>query len=236
MTKFNLVYQDLKTKIDEGVYKTNVLLPSESRLMALYGTSRDTIRKALSRLRNEGYIQSRKGKGSIVINQQQYVFPIAGVVSYKELSDRLNIKTKTILTMTEDVELPVADFQTVDPGVKPIAVIKLVRVRRVNDEPAIIDIDYIDRQVVPQISKAVAEDSIYHYFEHDLHLSIGYAKKEITVESATAQDQQLLELKSNDVVVVVRSVTSLEDTTKFQYTESRHRADRFRFQEFARRA
>jgi GntR family trehalose operon transcriptional repressor len=77
--------------------------------------------------------------------------------------------------------------------------------------------------------------SIYRYFEEELHLSIAYAKKEITVEPATDSDQELLHLKAGDVVVVVKSVTSLEDTTTFQYTESRHRPDRFRFQDFARR-
>ncbi|KRO16054.1 trehalose operon repressor [Lacticaseibacillus saniviri] len=234
-TKFNLVFQDLQTKISEGVYATNELLPSEQRLQRLYGASRDTIRKALERLREQGYIQSQKGKGSTVINRQQYVFPVSGVVSYKELATRANLQTKTTLVSSRTTTLPLSDFAAVDPNAKPMTVTQLVRLRELNQEPLIIDIDYIDQDVVPKISKAVAEDSIYQYFEQTLHLRIAYAKKEITVEPATEQDQALLELPADGMVVVVKSVTSLEDTTAFQYTESRHRPDRFRFQDFARR-
>lgn len=236
MTKLNLVYQDIKQKIDEGIYKTDTMLPSENRLCELYGASRDTIRKALQLLRDQGYIQSQKGKGSVVINRQQYVFPVSGVISYKELVQRLNFNSQTTLVSEQQQALPVECFKTVDPHAKPKQVTKLVRLRDMNGEPVIIDIDYIDTEVVPAISKEVAEDSLYAYFEGKLHLVIAYAKKEITVEPATEQDQELLHLQAGSVVVVVKSVTSLEDTTAFQYTESRHRPDRFRFQEFARRS
>lgn len=236
MTKFDLVYQDLKQKIDAGTYATDTLLPSENALASLYGASRDTIRKALTKLRDQGFIQSQKGRGSVVINRQQYVFPVSGVISYKELSQRLNFQTSTTVIENSQTVLPTAAFKALDPQVKVQPVTRLVRLRTVNGEPAIIDIDYIACSVVPTIPQAVAEDSLYAYLEGQLHLTIAYAKKEITVEPATAQDQQLLHLDANASIVVVKSVTSLEDTTAFQYTESRHRADRFRFQEFARRA
>ncbi|WP_054714218.1 trehalose operon repressor [Lacticaseibacillus manihotivorans] len=236
MTKLDLVYQDLKQKIDTGVYATDTLLPSENALASLYGASRDTIRKALAKLRDQGFIQSQKGRGSVVINRQQYVFPVSGVISYKELSQRLNFKTTTTMIENTQMPLPIANFKAVDPHAKPCTTTRLVRLREVNGEPVIIDIDYINGDVVPAISKAVAEDSLYAYFEGQLHLTIAYAKKRNHRRAATAQDQQLLHLDANASVVVVKSVTSLEDTTAFQYTESRHRADRFRFQEFARRA
>lgn len=236
MTKLSLVYQDLKTKIDENIYQTNELLPSESKLGALYGASRDTIRKALERLRDEGYIQSQKGRGSVVINHQQYVFPVSGVISYKELVDRLNLHSETRLITQDETALPTC-FKTLDPQIRSDKLYThLVRQRVVNDEPVIVDTDYIDLQVVPNITKEVAENSLYEYFEHELHLHIAYAKKEITVEPVTDQDCRLLKLEPGGVVAVVRSVTSLDDTTMFQYTESRHRPDRFRFQEFARRS
>lgn len=39
-----------------------------------------------------------------------------------------------------------------------------------------------------------------------------------------------------DLLVCVKSYTYLEDATLFQYTESKHRPDKFRFVEFARRS
>jgi len=115
----------------------------------------------------------------------------------------------------------------------PVTAIK--RVRLIDGEPDIIDKDYILQAVVPDLPRAAAEKSLYAYFEQTLGLQIAYATKEITMEPATAEDQAHLDLPVGAYVAVVRSVTSLADATPFQFTESRHRADKFRFRDFARR-
>ena len=73
------------------------------------------------------------------------------------------------------------------------------------------------------------------YIENELGLKIAYAKKEITVQNATDEDYKYLDMKDFDMVAVVKSYTYLDDTSLFQYTESRHRPDKFRFVDFARR-
>ncbi|HDU1271622.1 TPA: UTRA domain-containing protein, partial [Listeria monocytogenes] len=50
-----------------------------------------------------------------------------------------------------------------------------------------------------------------------------------------AEDKKYLALHGDTHVVVVKSTVFLKDTTLFQYTESRHRLDKFRFIDFARR-
>ena len=68
-----------------------------------------------------------------------------------------------------------------------------------------------------------------------LGLKIAYAKKEITVQNASEEDKKYLDMKGFDMIVVVKSYTYLDDTSLFQYTESRHRPDKFVFVDFARR-
>ena len=48
--------------------------------------------------------------------------------------------------------------------------------------------------------------------------------------------KELLDMDGFDLLVCVKSYTYLEDATLFQYTESKHRPDKFRFVEFARRS
>lgn len=55
MTKYQKIYQDLLDKIKHGKIKPHTLLPSESELMKIYDASRDTVRKALNLLLNDGY-------------------------------------------------------------------------------------------------------------------------------------------------------------------------------------
>lgn len=235
MRKYDAIYQDLKEKIEAEIYATGSLLPSESALQDMYQASRDTVRKALRLFKDDGFIQSQKGKGSTVINRQEYVFPVSGVVSYAELAAQFHLQTRTVVLTNHFATLPAKSFKDVDPTVEVKQMRLLKRVRYLENEPDIIDIDYLDPKVVPPIPESVAKDSLYAYLEGPVGLTIAYATKEITVEAATEEDQRYLKIPPSAVVVVVRSCSSLTDTTKFQYTESRHRADRFKFHDFARR-
>ena len=235
MRKYDAIYQDLKEKIEAEIYATGSLLPSESALQDMYQASRDTVRKALRLLKDDGFIQSQKGKGSTVINRQEYVFPVSGVVSYAELAAQFHLQTRTVVLTNHFATLPAKSFKDVDPTVEVKQMRLLKRVRYLENEPDIIDIDYLDPKAVPPIPESVAKDSLYAYLEGPVGLTIAYATKEITVEAATEEDQRYLKIPPSAVVVVVRSCSSLTDTTKFQYTESRHRADRFKFHDFARR-
>lgn len=60
------LYKDLVAKIVEQVYPQNSKLPSEGALANEYAVSRPIVRLALSRLRNEGIIETVQGSGSFV--------------------------------------------------------------------------------------------------------------------------------------------------------------------------
>src|SRR5665647_1345606 len=66
LPRHSKVYEILRQHINEGVYQEGDLLPSENELCALHKVTRPTIRKALDRLSNEGFIVRHQGKGSIV--------------------------------------------------------------------------------------------------------------------------------------------------------------------------
>lgn len=60
------VYDHIRDMIRSGVYKQDDLLPGENELARQMGVSRVTVRTALRQLSEEGIIQTRKGKGSVV--------------------------------------------------------------------------------------------------------------------------------------------------------------------------
>ncbi|MEB3363399.1 UTRA domain-containing protein [Lactobacillus sp. R2/2] len=65
------------------------------------------------------------------------------------------------------------------------------------------------------MSAKQAQSSLYQYFEDDLGLEIDYATKTITVEPASQNVMQQLQLTDTNLVVVVRSLTYLKDTSFF---------------------
>lgn len=234
MNKFHDIFLELEKGILEGDYQPGTLLPSENQLVEHYSVSRETIRKALNLLINSGYIQKKQGKGSIVLNVRKFDLPISGVISYKELQSAQQIHSVTKVVELKEERVS-ENLARLTGWKKDAAVWRLVRQREIDGEVVIVDIDYLLKEIVQQLPEQRAADSIYDYFENDLGLAISYAQKEITVEAMTEEDQQLMDVQEYTHVVVVRSVVSLEDTRCFEYTESRHRLDKFKFVDFARR-
>ncbi|MGF9695901.1 MULTISPECIES: trehalose operon repressor [Paenibacillus] len=232
--KFIRIYEDIAAHIRTGEIEAGTMLPSELDLSESYQTSRETIRKALKMLYEEGYIQKIQGKGSVVLDIRKIDFPISGLVSFKELAKKMGHRAKTQVEVFEDQKVDQSLFKTIHFGMDE-QVWKIARVRNVDGERVILDKDYISQRLVPGLSKEICNNSIYEYIEEELGLSISFAKKEILVEEPTEEDRRLMDLDGFHNVVVVRSQVYLEDASPFQFTESRHRPDKFRFVDFARR-
>jgi DNA-binding GntR family transcriptional regulator len=64
--KYAQVVSEIKRRIERGEYPPGSLLPSEHQLVASFEVSRPTIVKALSALRQDGWIDTQQGKGSFV--------------------------------------------------------------------------------------------------------------------------------------------------------------------------
>ena len=68
MTKYERIANDMKEKIESGVYKPNDQLPFEAEMCESYGVSRITVKKAMDLLVNEGLVVKRRGAGTFVKN------------------------------------------------------------------------------------------------------------------------------------------------------------------------
>ncbi|WP_223067682.1 trehalose operon repressor [Paenibacillus caui] len=228
------IYKKYAQLIQTGQMASGTKLPSESELASQYNTSRETVRKALNLLVQNGYIHKIKGKGSYVLDIHRMDFPITGLISFKEMAEKIGKPSKTIVYKTGLIHAAgeIARYLMLEDGE---SVWEVIRAREIDGERIILDKDYFLPEIVTALTEQIAANSIYEYLEQQLHLVISYAKKEISVEESTDEDRRLLDFKGLSHVVVVRNFVYLEDTTLFQYTESRHRLDKFQFVDFARR-
>lgn len=232
--KYLNIYNDLMDCIESKKIKPGEKLPSENELMEKYSVSRDTIRKSLDLLEGNGYIHKIKGKGSFVLDINKLDFPISGIITFKELSKKMGVSSKTIL---HELDLINPDKFLVKKLelTKDDLIWRVIRSRKIDNKKIILDKDYFNSKYVPRLTEKVCKSSIYEYIEKELGLNIGFAKKEITVQRVSNEDKKYLDLEDYNMVVVVKSYTYLDDVSLFQYTESRHRPDKFRFVDFARR-
>lgn len=63
---YKSIIEDLKSKINTGIYQYGDQLPTELELKNIYNTSKSTVRKALKILSDEGYIYAIHRKGYFI--------------------------------------------------------------------------------------------------------------------------------------------------------------------------
>ncbi|MDO4554348.1 MAG: trehalose operon repressor [Lachnospiraceae bacterium] len=234
--KYIEIYKDLKNKIESGEYEYQELLPSENQLILTYDCSRNTIRRAINSLVTDGYVQTMQGKGVRNIFQpaMQTSFVMGGIESFKESAIRNNQKPETKVIYLAEI---VADKKISNRTGFPVGsqLYYLQRLHYLDGKALILNHNYFLKDVVTNLTKEIAENSIYEYLENVLHVSIVTSKRIMTVEKMTEIDEKYLDLGDYNCLAVVSSHTYNSDGVMFEYTQSRHRPDYFRFQDNATR-
>ena len=234
MKKYQQLHKQLEKAIHEETYAVGYFLPSEHELMDQYQVSRDTVRKALALLQEEGFIKKIRGQGSQVIKEETVNFPVSNLTSYQELVQELGLRSKTNVVSLDKIIIDKKTSQlTGFPEFRMVW--KVVRQRVVDDLVSVLDIDYLDMELIPKLTREIAEQSIYSYIENDLKLIIDYAQKEITIDHSNDRDKILMDICKDLYVVSIKSKVYLQDGRQFQFTESRHKLEKFRFVDFAKR-
>lgn len=230
--KYDAIYKSLREKIEAQEYEYQNLLPSEFQLTGIYHCSRNTARRAILQLADEGYVQSIHGKGVRVIYEPrpQTEFVINSLESMKEIAQRRNLSyfTKVIRFSELTVDKRLSQKTLFPIGTE---VYYLQRVRYMDHAALIIDHNYFRKDVVRGLTREIAEQSVYEYLEKVLGETIVTTKRQFTVERVTQLDEKYLETNGYNCVAVVSSNTYNGDGMMFEYTQSRHRADRFMFSE-----
>lgn len=234
--KFDEIYRDVKERIEAEEYPYGELLPSEHEMTHTYACSRNTVRRAVAQLVADGYVQPMRGKGVRVIYTpvEQTTFIVGGIESFRESAARNRVRVTTEVLRFEDVicDDRLARRSGFAPGMLLVAI---VRLRRFEGEPLILDHNWFRRDLLPGLTRQVAEGSIYDYIEGELGMTIATSKRTITVERADRLDEAYLDLKGYNCMAVVTSQTFNSDGVQFEYTRSRHRPDHFQFQDVATR-
>ncbi|HFU4200657.1 TPA: UTRA domain-containing protein [Streptococcus suis] len=235
MSKYKKVYADIKEKIEQNIWHANQEMPTENELMEIYSYSKDTIRKALSLLEMDGYIQKRQGRNSIILDHNLVRKPfVSELKTVSELNRSAHHQVQTELTNLYIVQGQPEVMKELEVDEKT-DLYRVSRVRTIDGERLEYEISYFDRRIVPYLSKEVAESSIYKYLEEELGLEISHSRREISFRFATEEEKSLLDLAGYDMVVSVTSTTYLSNGQAFQYGTITYRPDKVTFVSMAKR-
>lgn len=234
-SKYEFIYNDLKSKIESQEYKFSDILPSESNeMITIYSCSRNTIRRAISKLAEEGYVQSVHGKGIQVIFQPNSSLSstIGGIESFNEFALRNNKIGKTkVINFTEII----CDSNISKKSGFPInsELYYIQRLRYLDERPLILDSTLFLKEEVKELTIEIIESSVYDYLENILGMQIITSKRKMSIARVTPIDKKYLELNGCNCLAVISSQTYNSSGIMFEYTESHHCPDYFSYYDTA---
>lgn len=95
-SQWEVLYDDLKRRIGDGVYQPGHRMPTEHELSAVNGVSRNTVRRAYLALSQDGLIRIVNGRGSYVM-QNGIVYEIDAVSKFRDVLEGQGVSCQTKL-------------------------------------------------------------------------------------------------------------------------------------------
>ncbi len=209
-----VVHDSIKMKIKDGTYPVSEFLPTEPELEKIYQVSRTTVRTAMEILKDEGFVEIRQGRGTIVLDSRA-TQSLNKVTSVTECLRRrgFDVRTKSmyidIIYATEKLGKEL--HQTAGT---PIA--RIQRIQLVNEKPIAIIKDYIPYALVPNIEHFSGKfNGLYEFLEQQYHLDIQSAADKVFAKSADFAESEMLAIQPGTALLCIQRVCYKDENPLF---------------------
>jgi GntR family transcriptional regulator len=203
-------------------------LPSNRELAKMFEVQRLTVTAALNRLVNEGVIYAVPRKGYFV-SEKKIVRDLVKFESFSEMakSKGLEISTKSISVRKKKSSKPISRALDILEGT---TVYEIKRLRIYKNKPLALEISFIPEHLTKELENQDLENnSLYDILTRLYGIVLEGASQEITMAMPDREYQNLLEVDSNDALLVLKSIAYTEAGTRIEYSESITRGDRCTF-------
>ncbi len=227
------LYHQVESCIRKDIANKNYLpdqsIPTELELQEKFNVSRETVRKAINNLVFAGLVEKRKGVGTFV-TYPKIVHRVGHIYgSYEEIVARGMIPT-TIFIEKKEIKPPELMRKEMELE-KGASVIKIKRLRLVNEEPVAILSSYLPMDLVPDLARVKFENSsLYHTLEKIYHFSLKESDEIIEAGSITGKDANRLQIEKGSPILVVKRLTYLSDSRVIEKLTALYRSDKFKYQ------
>jgi GntR family transcriptional regulator len=220
----------VRESIERGAAQPDDQLPSEPELCRLFDVSRTVVRQALVGLEYEGLVVRRKGRGTFVAQPKigESLFQeLTGF--YQDMARRGQTPTSKVLTQQViPSSAKVADALHLTPGAP---VIHIDRVRLIADEPLVYVSTFLPQTLFPSlVTTDLTNRSLYAFLEEQYGTVIARGRRKITAVVAGEYEAKLLEVSPGAPLIVLDSISYLDNGTPIEYYHALHRGDRSVFE------
>lgn len=220
--------EDLKDKIEQGIWKIGECIPSERELSLQYNMSRITIRRAIDELEKEGKLKKVQGKGTYVYSRA-YIQNLNQVYSFSAEMEKQGKISSTILIDRQIIQASksIADELGLKPG---DPVIYLERLRCGPDaEPLMYEKTYFNAEQYRFVMEIDLDHKpLYKTLELEYGITINHALERFKACELTRKESQLLNCPNRQYGLLVRR-TSYSKDSLVCFSSLVSKADTFEF-------
>ena len=215
-TKSEEIYEQIRGNIENGKYQFLGKLPSEHRLTAMYSCSRTTVRKAISYLVQEGYVQTVHGRGVQVIYKPytRMEFPAFHSKNLRKYLRGEEKRLKHRLLRFEELKAG-KEFEKYNIPEGSQLILAEFQGLNTHGETVFIDQEYIRADIVEGLTEKIASESFINFYLNEKNGSIVTTKRLFHLEPATARDRSLIDVGDYNCVGVAVSQSFNKDGEMF---------------------
>jgi GntR family transcriptional regulator len=215
----------LREMILRGDWKDGDQLPNETRLTEMLGVSRITLRHAMRRLEETGFLRREHGRGTFV-RRSTIVAGIRGLTSFTEEMANLGEVLGTRLVDAREVPAAedVAEALQIEAGAP---VVSLKRIRLGNGNPIGVQTAFLPCDRVPGFLPLEGDlPSLYKLLLARYGIAPIEATELYRVGTVLSEDAALLDLEAGSPAFLVRR-TTFDAIGPFEFVQSTMRPDRY---------
>lgn len=194
---FKPLYQQVKelmlSRLTDRAWEPGEILPSESQLALEFGVSQGTVRKALDELTAENLLRRSQGRGTFVSEHttNRSVFHFLNLV---DVDGNKQIPLSRLLSI---VKTTATDDEAQTLGLDAAsAVIRIQRVRFLNEKPIIFETITLPYALTPGLEKTpdTIPNTLYRHYEKAFGFSVTRATEWLSAIAANQQQSEQLGL------------------------------------------
>ncbi|MHB1334770.1 MAG: GntR family transcriptional regulator [Candidatus Humimicrobiaceae bacterium] len=220
------IKQFIIKQIESGNWHSGQMLPYENQLCQHFNISRTVIRQALQELKNDGYIMTRKGKGTYIAEPEISENITQNLVGFYETWTAMGLKVENVLLGLEknNPNEEVKDALKLDDNDE---VIILRRLSKLNDKPYSISVNYIPFEPLKNLfNEDFRFTGLYTLLDKKYNMELTHGQSTIQIALATKEEAELLNIKKGDPLFLLEGISFLKNDKPMVFYHTVHIGER----------